>query len=109
MDVKMQAPNLQAVLTEIKKLRAEIKAPPKRLLTVEQTAHYLGLAPKTIRNGLGPKAQKPFPVKPVKLAGKVLFRLEDLDRYIDSLTGEGQANVNNELTKSRKATNNKVN
>lgn len=105
----MQAPNLQTVLTEIKKLRAEIKAPPKRLLTVEEAAHYLGLAPKTIRNGLGPKAQKPFPIKPVRLAGKVLFRLEDLDRYIDSLAGEGQADVNNELTRGRKARNSKGN
>lgn len=82
----MLAQELQTVLTEIKKLRAEIKAPPKRLLTVEQAAHYLGLAPKTIRNGLGPRAQKPFAVKPVRLAGKVLFRLEDLDSLIDSLT-----------------------
>jgi hypothetical protein len=106
---KMQVPNLQTVLTELRKLRAEIKAPPKRLLTVEQTAHYLGLAPKTIRNGLGPKAQKPFPVKPVRLAGKVLFRLEDLDSYIDSLAGECHADVNNELTKARKARNSKAN
>jgi hypothetical protein len=105
----MQSPNLQAVLTEIKKLRAEIKAPPKRLLTVEETGHYLGLAPKTIRNGLGPKAQKPFPVKPVKLAGKVLFRLEDLDEFIDSLANGGQASVNNQLTRNRRASNSKAN
>ena len=106
----MLAQNLQTVLAEIKKLRAEIKAPPKRLLTVEQAAHYLGLASKTIRNGLGPKAQKPFPIKPVRLAGKVLFRLEDLDSHIDSLAEvqerEG-ACVNNVLTKAREARNSK--
>jgi len=108
----MPMQNLQTVLTEIKKLRAEIKAPPKRLLTVEETAHYLGLAPKTIRNGLGPKAQKPFPVKPVRFAGKVLFRLEDLDGYIDSLPlggHSGDESVNNRLTKVGKGRNSKGN
>ncbi len=72
-------------MAELKKLQAELRKPPKRLLSVEETAHYLGVAAKTIRNGLGPKAAKPFPVKPVRVAGKVLFRLEDLDRFIDSL------------------------
>lgn len=103
---------IQDILMEIKKLRAEIKAPPKRLLTVEEAAHYLGLAPKTIRNGLGPKAQKPFPIKPVRLAGKVLFRLEDLDSFIDSLAREGQEKdecVNKPLTKAQRLNNSKVN
>jgi hypothetical protein len=34
---------------------------------------------------LGPKTPNPFPVKPVKLAGRVLFRREDLDRFIDGI------------------------
>ena len=59
---------------------------PKRLFSIEETGHYLGIAPKTIRNGLGPKAAKPFPVKPVKVGGRVVFRRDDLDRFIESLT-----------------------
>jgi hypothetical protein len=74
-----------SILKELRQLRAELKAPAKRLLTVEEAAHYLGISPKTIRNGLGRKAVKPFPVKPVRVAGRVLFRIEDLGAYVDGL------------------------
>ena len=56
-----------------------------RLLNVEQAARYLGLAPKTIRNRLGPKAPDPFPVKPKRIGKRVLFEIKDLDFYVDSL------------------------
>jgi predicted DNA-binding transcriptional regulator AlpA len=80
--------DFQLILSEIRRLREELRGPEKRLLTVEEAGHYCGLSPKTIRNGLGPKTPKPFPVKPVKMAGRVLFRRDDLDRYIDGL-GDG--------------------
>ena len=73
------------LLSELFRLRDELKFVSKRLYSVEDAAHYLSLSPKTIRNGLGPRATKPFPVKPVRHGGRVLFRREDLDRYIDSL------------------------
>ncbi len=57
----------------------------KRLLNVEEAAHYLGIAPKTIRNRIGPKAEDPFPVKPKRLGKRVLFDIKDLDRFVDSL------------------------
>jgi hypothetical protein len=81
------ADHYQEILKELKQLRQEVGFTSKRLLTVEEAAHYLGVSPKTIRNGLGPKAVKPFPVRPVKLAGRVLFRREDLDRLIDGMAG----------------------
>ena len=56
-----------------------------RLLNVEQTAQYLSISPKTIRNRLGPRAPDPFPVKPKKIGKRVLFDIRDLDRYIDAL------------------------
>jgi hypothetical protein len=59
-----------------------------RLLNIEQTANYIGLAPKTIRNRLGPRAPDPFPVKPKKLGGRVLFDIRDLDQFIDELEHE---------------------
>ena len=70
-----------------KELLAEVQRSlaPKRLFTIDETAHYLGLAPKTIRNGLGPRAKKPFPIKAVKHGGRVLFKKEDLDAHIDRL------------------------
>lgn len=57
----------------------------RRLLPVNEAAEYLGLAPKTLRNRLGPKAPDPFPVKPRKIGKKVLFDVHDLDRFCDSL------------------------
>jgi hypothetical protein len=79
--------DLPAVLAEIRKLRADLRATQRRLLPVEDAAAYLGISAKSIRNRIGPRAQKPFPVNPVRLAGRVLFRREDLDAYIDSLAG----------------------
>ena len=78
--------DLREVLNEIRELRNELRTGTRRLLPVEEAASYLGISPKTIRNGLGPKASKPFPVKPVRYGGKVLFRREDLDRFIDEMS-----------------------
>ena len=64
------------------------ETPKTRLLNVKETAKYLGLSPKTIRNRLGPKAPDPFPVKRRRYGRKVLFDLKDLDAYIDSLPYE---------------------
>jgi excisionase family DNA binding protein len=57
----------------------------KRLLTVEQTAIYLGLSPRTIYNAVAPKSKAPFPVKPKRIGKLVRFDIKDLDRYVDSL------------------------
>jgi excisionase family DNA binding protein len=74
--------DLSQVLKELKELRAELRAGAKRLLPIPEAAEYLGLAPRTVRNEL---SRKTFPVKPVKHGGKILFRREDLDAYIDGL------------------------
>jgi hypothetical protein len=54
------------------------------LLNINETATYLGIAPKTLRNRLGPKAKNPFPVKPKRIGKRVLFDVRRLDAYIDS-------------------------
>jgi hypothetical protein len=59
-----------------------------RLLGVELTAEYLGLSPKTIRNGLARDAERPFPVKPKRYGRRVLFDIRDLDAYVDALPSE---------------------
>lgn len=56
-----------------------------RMLSIEEAARYIGLAAKTIRNRIGAKAEKPFPVKPKRIGGRVLFDVKDLDAYIDAL------------------------
>ena len=59
--------------------------PAKRLLSVDETARYLGLSPRTIYNQICPKAKKPFPVKPKRVGKLVKFDIHDLDEYVDSL------------------------
>ncbi len=56
-----------------------------RMLSVRESAGYLGIAEKTLRNRLGLKAENPFPVKPKHIGGKVLFDVKDLDSYLDTL------------------------
>jgi len=58
---------------------------PKRLYSIEEAADYLAIAPKSIRNGLGRKAKKPFPVPYKKWGRRVVFDIEDLDNFADSL------------------------
>jgi len=65
----------------------------KRLLSVEDAAVYLGLSPRTIYNGVAPKSKNPFPVKPKRYGKKVLFDIRDLDKFCDSLNGDGGSSV----------------
>ena len=57
----------------------------KRLLSVEETASYLGLSPRTIYNGIAPKSKNPFPVKPKRIGKLVRFDIRDLDTFVESL------------------------
>jgi predicted DNA-binding transcriptional regulator AlpA len=59
--------------------------PEKRLLNVEETAAYLGLAARTIYNQVAPKAKVPFPIKPKRMGKLVRFDIRDLERYVDTL------------------------
>ena len=56
-----------------------------RMLSVDDAARYIGIAAKTIRNRIGPKAMIPFPVKPKHIGGRVLFDVKELDTYLDRL------------------------
>jgi len=58
---------------------------PKRLFRVVEAAQYLGLAPRTIYNGLGANSESPFPVPHKKRGKVVLFEKEDLDKFADSI------------------------
>ena len=65
--------------------RFNIYERPKRLLSVEETAQFLGLSARTIYNKIGRSAKKKFPVKPKRLGKLVKFDIEDLERFVDSL------------------------
>jgi excisionase family DNA binding protein len=74
--------DLETIVSELRALRQEIRSASKRLLPIPEAAEYLGISPRTVQNDL---SRKVFPVKPVRYRGKVLFRREDLDAYVDSL------------------------
>ena len=57
----------------------------KRLLSVEEVAHYLGLSSRTIYNQIAPKSKRPFPIKPKRIGKLVKFDIQDLDNYVNTL------------------------
>jgi predicted DNA-binding transcriptional regulator AlpA len=84
--IDLMEDNLKKVLVELRELRRLLGAGQRRLLTVSETAASLGIAAKTLRNKL---SDGTFPVRPVRLAGRTLFRVTDLDNLVDSLGGGG--------------------
>lgn len=60
----------------------------RQLLNIEETAKIIGLAPKTIRNSLGPKAKVKFPIQPRRIGSRVFFDSQDVEAFIDSLSAE---------------------
>ena len=60
-------------------------AMPKRLLSVEETASYLGISDRTIYNRICRKAKKRFPIKPKRIGKRILFDINEIDQYVDSL------------------------
>lgn len=59
---------------------------PERLLTVQELSQRLRIPEKTIRNCLGPKAKRRFPIKPKRIGKRVFFREADVDSFILSLS-----------------------
>jgi predicted DNA-binding transcriptional regulator AlpA len=54
----------------------------KRMLSVEELAHYIGLAPQTIKNQFYAGR---FPIPPKRLGRKLLWDKKMVDRYLDRL------------------------
>lgn len=63
----------------------DTRATQKRLLSVEETAQYLGISPRTIYNAVAPKSKNPFPVKPKRIGKLVKFDIRDLEAYVEAL------------------------
>lgn len=59
--------------------------PKKRLLSVNETAEYLGISPRTIYNSIGRKATSKFPIKPKRIGRLVKFDIYDIDNYLNSI------------------------
>jgi predicted DNA-binding transcriptional regulator AlpA len=54
----------------------------KRMLSLKELAHYIGLAPQTIKNQFyGGR----FPIPPTRIGRKLLWDKKTVDRYLDNL------------------------
>jgi predicted DNA-binding transcriptional regulator AlpA len=84
----MKEPKPTDILDELRRLRREVKASLKGLLTVPRATEYFGLSERTIRNRVGPRAKEPFPIKPCRVGKRVLFRRSDLDNFVAGIGGE---------------------
>ncbi len=54
-----------------------------RLVSVKELAEYIGYAPRTIYNEVG---NGTFPIKPRRFGRTVRFDLNEVDRYIESVS-----------------------
>jgi predicted DNA-binding transcriptional regulator AlpA len=62
--------------------RAEEVVMEKRMLSLKEFAHYIGLAPQTIKNQFyGGR----FPIPPKRIGRKLLWDKKTVDRYLDNL------------------------
>ena len=61
------------------------KTEARLLVSIEEAARMLGISPRTIRNQLTRNAVRQFPVRPVRLGGRVLFRVTDLEELVEKL------------------------
>ncbi|HPL66631.1 MAG TPA: helix-turn-helix domain-containing protein [Smithellaceae bacterium] len=59
--------------------------PLRRLLSVEETAIYLGISARTIYNQLGRGSRTPFPIKPKRIGKLVRFDIVDIEKYVESM------------------------
>jgi predicted DNA-binding transcriptional regulator AlpA len=57
----------------------------KRLFSVEETADYLGISPRSIYNQIHRNAKKKFPVRYFKHGKLVKFDVFDLNEYIEKM------------------------
>jgi predicted DNA-binding transcriptional regulator AlpA len=77
-----QEPSLASILEEVRRLREDLEARDRALLTIRQAAVFLGMAEKTLRNRLSDGS---FPLRPVRLSGRPLFKRRDLENLVDNL------------------------
>lgn len=59
-----------------------MKETEQRYLSLRQAAEYIGIAGKTLYNRLAPDAKKPFPIKPKRVGGRLIFDKKVLDEYM---------------------------
>ncbi len=57
----------------------------RRLMSVEETAEYLGISPRTIYNRICHGTKNPFPIRVRRIGKLIKFDINDIEAYVDSL------------------------
>lgn len=57
----------------------------KRLLSVKETAEYLGISPATIYNRVARSSERAFPIKPKRFGRRVRFDRKDVEEYLETM------------------------
>lgn len=60
-----------------------------RYMSLTEAAEYIGIAGKTLYNRLAGYTNKPFPVKPKRVGGRIIFDRKKLDAYMDDVETPG--------------------
>jgi len=55
-----------------------------RWLNIADLAHYLRISKRTIYNRIGKNAKNPFPVRPRRSGGMILFDRKEIDAWVES-------------------------
>lgn len=58
---------------------------PRRLYSIRDAAHYLGMSTQYLYNGTSRKAKKPLPIPFRRIGGKILFDIRDLEKIAEGM------------------------
>jgi predicted DNA-binding transcriptional regulator AlpA len=58
-------------------------------LNLGESAEYIGIAGKTLYNRLAQNAKHPFPIRPKRVGGRLIFDRQKLDEYMDDTDTQG--------------------
>ncbi len=61
------------------------QATTQRLFSTAEAAKYLGISRQTLYNRTHRRAKNPLPIRQVRIGGKPLYDVADLDAFIDEL------------------------
>lgn len=55
-----------------------------KLISAQEAADALGIALRTLYNRTQRKAERPFPIRPIRVGRKLLFKTEDIQKFIEN-------------------------
>lgn len=54
-----------------------------KLIPAQEAADALGIALRTLYNRTTRKTERPFPIRPIRVGRKLMFKAEDIQNFIE--------------------------